>query len=121
MQEIEQRMELLPRSPRADATHINLLVMFLCQSGEIGRRSGFKIRRANPPCRFESGLWYHLEFPPSRPYPPLCFVMQPRYDAALLFFVRSEEHTSELQSRGHLVCRLLLEKKKLIHLTYPCS
>src|SRR2546422_7120939 len=27
--------------------------------------------------------------------------------------VRSEEHTSELQSRLHLVCRLLLEKKKL--------
>src|SRR5690625_6833579 len=28
--------------------------------------------------------------------------------------VRSEEHTSELQSRGHLVCRLLLEKKNKI-------
>src|SRR5690625_6649157 len=28
--------------------------------------------------------------------------------------VRSEEHTSELQSRGHLVCRLLLEKKKML-------
>src|SRR5207253_4775078 len=28
--------------------------------------------------------------------------------------LRSEEHTSELQSRGHLVCRLLLEKKKRI-------
>src|SRR5439155_25119493 len=28
---------------------------------------------------------------------------------------RSEEHTSELQSRGHLVCRLLLEKKKNPH------
>src|SRR3989442_9950074 len=27
-------------------------------------------------------------------------------------FCRSEEHTSELQSRPHLVCRLLLEKKK---------
>src|SRR5690625_5944433 len=27
------------------------------------------------------------------------------------WFARSEEHTSELQSRGHLVCRLLLEKK----------
>src|SRR5690625_5490226 len=26
--------------------------------------------------------------------------------------IRSEEHTSELQSRGHLVCRLLLQKKK---------
>src|SRR3989442_4776842 len=29
--------------------------------------------------------------------------------------VRSEEHTSELQSRPHLVCRLLLEKKKTTH------
>src|SRR5437870_8483962 len=35
---------------------------------------------------------------------------------------RSEEHTSELQSRGHLVCRLLLEKKKktekALHIDY---
>src|SRR5690625_5346485 len=31
---------------------------------------------------------------------------------ALAMQARSEEHTSELQSRGHLVCRLLLEKKK---------
>src|SRR5690625_7240488 len=29
---------------------------------------------------------------------------------------RSEEHTSELQSRGQLVCRLLLEKKKILSL-----
>src|SRR5437660_4510051 len=33
-----------------------------------------------------------------------------------MFWKRSEEHTSELQSRGHLVCRLLLEKKN----TSPC-
>src|SRR2546422_8393640 len=33
--------------------------------------------------------------------------------AAVLFAERSEEHTSELQSRLHLVCRLLLEKKKI--------
>src|SRR5690625_7005949 len=33
---------------------------------------------------------------------------------------RSEEHTSELQSRGHLVCRLLLEKKK-IYLLHYCN
>src|SRR2546429_2284676 len=32
---------------------------------------------------------------------------------------RSEEHTSELQSRLHLVCRLLLEKKKKYHSTAP--
>src|SRR5690625_5759246 len=31
---------------------------------------------------------------------------------------RSEEHTSELQSRGHLVCRLLLEKKKRTRTQY---
>src|SRR5437870_11176301 len=31
---------------------------------------------------------------------------------------RSEEHTSELQSRGHLVCRLLLEKKKMYMISY---
>src|SRR3712207_8556105 len=32
--------------------------------------------------------------------------------ATQLFYKRSEEHTSELQSRQYLVCRLLLEKKK---------
>src|SRR2546428_5978369 len=35
-----------------------------------------------------------------------------RVDADLHVDVRSEEHTSELQSRSDLVCRLLLEKKK---------
>src|SRR5687768_18268609 len=36
----------------------------------------------------------------------------PALDARALDVNRSEEHTSELQSRLHLVCRLLLEKKK---------
>src|SRR2546422_4375051 len=40
-------------------------------------------------------------------------------DNGALYSVRSEEHTSELQSRLHLVCRLLLEKKKQIQtITY---
>src|SRR5439155_19631450 len=34
-----------------------------------------------------------------------------KQDAPVIDENRSEEHTSELQSRGHLVCRLLLEKK----------
>src|SRR5690625_7041509 len=34
-----------------------------------------------------------------------------RESRAIVVQARSEEHTSELQSRGHLVCRLLLEKK----------
>src|SRR5439155_23500603 len=41
------------------------------------------------------------------------------YIVAVEYRFRSEEHTSELQSRGHLVCRLLLEKKK--HLLRPYS
>src|SRR5687768_17999996 len=39
-------------------------------------------------------------------------------DGSRVFVVRSEEHTSELQSRLHLVCRLLLEKKKKNKTTY---
>src|SRR2546422_6995029 len=35
-----------------------------------------------------------------------------RYEKRKVAALRSEEHTSELQSRLHLVCRLLLEKKK---------
>src|SRR5947209_15354171 len=42
-----------------------------------------------------------------RLYPPTC--------------LRSEEHTSELQSRQYLVCRLLLEKKKNTPLRPPCD
>src|SRR5690625_7056315 len=41
------------------------------------------------------------------PAAPVCRPRSPRPG-------RSEEHTSELQSRGHLVCRLLLEKKKVV-------
>src|SRR5690349_22218717 len=37
------------------------------------------------------------------------------HDRAAIQFHRSEEHTSELQSRRDLVCRLLLEKKKQLH------
>src|SRR2546422_3242172 len=53
---------------------------------------------------------------PLRPLPTLC-TLQDRLperarDRLAVDRLRSEEHTSELQSRLHLVCRLLLEKKK---------
>src|SRR5690625_6181070 len=52
-----------------------------------------------------------------RPNDVLGDVVSETFDGMLPYLmkvlaVRSEEHTSELQSRGHLVCRLLLEKKK---------
>src|SRR5205814_8173021 len=52
--------------------------------------------------------------PGSRPSggtgPDECGVAAGRNEAKLLAFAQSEEHTSELQSLRHLVCRLLLEK-----------
>src|SRR5688572_31194372 len=53
---------------------------------------------------FRSGILDH--------FPGGCFqvLLAPVNDGAL---VRSEEHTSELQSQSNLVCRLLLEKKKI--------
>src|SRR2546429_4538139 len=41
-----------------------------------------------------------------------CPILQPHFIDIMGTGHRSEEHTSELQSRLHLVCRLLLEKKK---------
>src|SRR3989442_8948973 len=56
--------------------------------------------------RAAAGLaWTHDEFPFPSFFPSAPLVVGPAR-------VRSEEHTSELQSRPHLVCRLLLEKKK---------
>src|SRR5690625_3001915 len=43
------------------------------------------------------------------------FLTRWEQDDTLVILLRSEEHTSELQSRGQLVCRLLLEKKKSTH------
>src|SRR2546429_4854863 len=48
--------------------------------------------------------------PPAPAFQPLAFVRVAANN--LVTIMRSEEHTSELQSRLHLVCRLLLEKKK---------
>src|SRR5439155_24010544 len=43
--------------------------------------------------------------------PQVCWSRSPLTQPSPSLRTRSEEHTSELQSRGHIVCRLLLEKK----------
>src|SRR5690625_6090784 len=57
-----------------------------------------------------NGTFYltRLFVPMMKANPEVCHIINIVSIAGL----RSEEHTSELQSRGHLVCRLLLEKKK---------
>src|SRR3712207_7234096 len=71
------------------------------------------------PTLFQSQRWQAKRPSRSRPSPPAC---SPPTSAARTSTSsstsggsarpRSEEHTSELQSRQYLVCRLLLEKKK---------
>src|SRR5690554_7053442 len=51
---------------------------------------------------------HHMELFPPASYLYILLGLVPNYQHN----TRSEEHTSELQSRPHLVCRLLLEKKK---------
>src|SRR5690625_6920742 len=54
---------------------------------------------------------------PTRTHPPAEATV-PSKISATSGATRSEEHTSELQSRGHLVCRLLLEKKNFSKMTH---
>src|SRR5439155_3356591 len=61
------------------------------RSDQLKRDRGSRPTRKNPFRSFTAAKWTRRVAPRS---------------------ARSEEHTSELQSRGHLVCRLLLEKKK---------
>src|SRR5207244_5588376 len=62
----------------------------------------------SPICYRASSIW--LEMEPSMPR-----WFRPCAGSGPIWVARSEEHTSELQSPDHLVCRLLLEKKKKKH------
>src|SRR5258708_9929882 len=77
------------------------------QSTEIDKEAG--LLRLTTILAHSSGEWVSSEW-------PVCQITDissvQRMGAALTYARRSEEHTSELQSPDHLVCRLLLEKKK---------
>src|SRR5690554_7182732 len=64
--------------------------------------------------RSRGAVWTREEWRPGADIPDLDVVEAVRISSVARRAVleRSEEHTSELQSRPHLVCRLLLEKKK---------
>src|SRR5438105_10114072 len=94
---VELEIELFCRGMRIDPS---------CHTGEDGRRIA----------RTRAGLGSGLEIViPARP--KAIWVNVPVVEpfaqtSPLVLHKRSEEHTSELQSRVDLVCRLLLEKKK---------
>src|SRR5690625_6806277 len=82
--------------------------------GVVGPRQG-EDGRAEGPGRFvfsrrSDHMWEAVSSATTRTRPIINTRDEPHGDPSR----RSEEHTSELQSRGHLVCRLLLEKKKII-------
>src|SRR5437870_13713148 len=82
---------------------ISFIFFFYCYGAHRDLHS-FPTRRSSdlaPPLRASSCPQRRR----ARGPPPPCLQLRSRQ-------TRSEEHTSELQSRGHLVCRLLLEKKK---------
>src|SRR5437870_13157968 len=65
-------------------------------------------------CSSSTSSWPTKFWPISRPSKIWSVSFAKRWVSPSTSFRRSEEHTSELQSRGHLVCRLLLEKKNYI-------
>src|SRR5687768_18215255 len=82
----------------------------------------FRSRLAGDPGRrLQEGELADLHFRELRPvlHAPLRPRLFVRFGSRPFHAFRSEEHTSELQSRLHLVCRLLLEKKKnFLHVSF---
>src|SRR2546425_9791144 len=101
---------------RADRPHILYVIDELCEMGGA-ERVLLNMIRLLPRERFRCSLVTFKIEPSLRifenfPCPWHLFPMRRTYDWNALR-VRSEEHTSELQSLAYLVCRLLLEKKKM--------
>src|ERR1041385_9221506 len=74
-----------------------------------GWRSAHHVRASDAPDSATVGLG---QWPNHEQVPGPCLTSRPLTQRQASTPLRSEEHTSELQSRLHLVCRLLLEKKK---------
>src|SRR2546429_6522178 len=97
---------------------------FSCRSSTRSpRNNGKPASTSVANCRVKVVNTFGLTFPPSpgilmlRLKPPFFLPLVSVAAAFAFLSARSEEHTSELQSRLHLVCRLLLEtKKQLCHL-----
>src|SRR5260370_17975161 len=76
-------------------------------------RSQFLVLRVGEESPREAG---HVREAQLRPHAIYVHILDTVFD---IVATRSEEHTSELQSHLNLVCRLLLEKKKVVPMTYP--
>src|SRR5437870_10601704 len=91
-----------------DAPSVSTLVFFFYSSGAHRDLHSFPTRRSSDLAIERAVILADGGYIRSEHLPVSATRKASPADDAL----RSEEHTSELQSRGHLVCRLLLEKKK---------
>src|SRR5437870_8278504 len=82
---------------------------WVCMPEPLSMNRGLGMKVATLPCLRATFFTMYLY---QRTLSAICVKLVNRM--SISFWPRSEEHTSELQSRGHLVCRLLLEKKKKI-------
>src|SRR3712207_8366961 len=99
---------MIRRPPRS--TLFPYTTLFRSRGHERQSRTAGGARR--PQGRRHHGRQPLVVVPTSR-IAPLSFV-------TTVLAMRSEEHTSELQSRQYLLCRLLVEKKKYVDHTYAC-
>src|SRR5258708_28660294 len=84
---------MIRRPPRSTLLpYTTLFRSLVCRGGSVGEKCGHLLGRRRQSRQIES---------------------EPPQQHALRGDTRSEEHTSELQSPDHLVCRLLLDKKKI--------
>src|SRR3712207_7876863 len=102
---------MIRRPPRSTLfPYTTLFRSLVVEGGQIGGRRGGGIQDGRHQAVERLGVGHALEPVLDRPHPhvvgPVPPVLPARVDGR-----RSEEHTSELQSRQYLVCRLLLEKK----------
>src|SRR2546422_1324711 len=101
-----------PPTPEISPLPLHAALPILRQPAGVDRRHGSgagRRRRATPRAALRTpAALPRLPERPAVPAPGAAALPE----ALLLVSARSEEHTSELQSRLHLVCRLLLEKKK---------
>src|SRR5439155_24881563 len=91
---------------------LSFISFFFYCSGDHRDLHSFPTRRSSDLIRFTSVV-FPAPFEPISASTSRSLTVKSTWSTAWVSPKRSEEHTSELQSRGHLVCRLLLEKKKI--------
>src|SRR2546422_3376796 len=100
---------MIRRPPRSTLSLHDALPIYVRLIAGIRERA---VRYGTPATAYEIHMLYGIKAAAQRALAADGCTVRVLISYGTAWFARSEEHTSELQSRLHLVCRLLLEKKK---------